>query len=60
MKMIKNLAIAGCSLLLLTQCASQDEVQNLQAQLRAVNKKVEDVKSKYRQPDAKKASQFCQ
>ena len=45
MKILKNIAMAGCSLLLLTQCASQDEVQNLQYQLRAVNQKLEDVKS---------------
>jgi len=45
MKMIRNIALAGCSLALLTQCATQDEVQNLQFQLRAMNQKLENVKS---------------
>jgi tol-pal system protein YbgF len=45
MKAIKNLAIAGCSVLLLTQCASQDEVRKLHYQIRTVNQKVEEVKS---------------
>lgn len=44
-KRFKHIAVASCSLLLLTQCATQDEVQNLQHQLRAVNQKLEDVKS---------------
>ncbi len=46
MKMIRNLAIAGCSLLLLTQCATQDEVRELNYQIRAVNQKVEEVRTK--------------
>jgi len=60
MKTIKNIALAGCSLLLLTQCASQDEVQNLQYQLRAVNQKLEDVKSTTVNQMQKKTSQFCE
>ncbi len=46
MKMIRNLAIAGCSVLLLTQCATQDEVRELSYQIRAVNQKVEEVRTK--------------
>ncbi len=46
MKMIRNLAIAGCSVLLLTQCATQDEVRELNYQIRAVNQKVEEVRTK--------------
>ncbi|PIE58570.1 MAG: hypothetical protein CSA33_02610 [Desulfobulbus propionicus] len=45
MKRIRHLALAGCSLVLLTQCATQDEVRDLHYQLRAVNQKLEDVKS---------------
>ncbi len=45
MKTIRNLAVAGCSILLLSQCATQDEVRELNYQLRAVNQKVEDVKT---------------
>lgn len=45
MKRIRNLVVAGCSVFLLCQCATQDAVQNLGYQLRAVNQKVEDIKS---------------
>ncbi len=45
MNKIRHLALAGCSLVLLTQCATQDEVRELNYQLRAVNQKLEDVKS---------------
>jgi tol-pal system protein YbgF len=45
MKRIRNLAIAGCSVLLLCQCATQDDVRDLSNQIRAVNKKVEDVQN---------------
>jgi len=45
MKTLRNLTVAGCSLLLLTQCATQDEVRELTNQLRAVNLKVDEVKS---------------
>lgn len=45
MKTIGNLVVASCSVLLLTQCASQDEIRDLQYQLRTVNQKVEDVKT---------------
>jgi len=45
MKRLRNLAVAGCSLFLLCQCASQDEIQDLQYQVRAVNQKVEEVRS---------------
>ncbi len=46
MKMIRNLAVAGCSILLLTHCATQDEVRELNYQIRAVNQKVEEVRTK--------------
>lgn len=45
MKKIRHIAVAGCSLLLLCQCASQDEIRELNYQIRAVNQKVDDVKS---------------
>ncbi|MCL2341219.1 MAG: hypothetical protein FWC49_05890, partial [Proteobacteria bacterium] len=45
MKTLKHIAAAGCSLFLLTQCATQDDVANLQRQLRSVNQKVEDVRT---------------
>ena len=45
MKTMRTIAVAGCSMLLLTQCASQDDVRDLQYQLRAVNQKVEDVRN---------------
>lgn len=45
MKRIRNLAVAGCTVLLLSQCASQDEVRDLNYQIRAVNQKVDEVRS---------------
>ncbi|PIE60361.1 MAG: hypothetical protein CSA31_02440 [Desulfobulbus propionicus] len=45
MKTLRNLTVAGCSVLLLTQCASQDQVRELNNQLRAVNMKVDEVKT---------------
>lgn len=45
MKGLRNLVVAGCSVLLLSQCASQDEVRKLNYQIRTVNQKVEEVKS---------------
>ena len=45
MKAIRNIVIAGCSVLLLSQCASQDEVRKLNYQIRTVNQKVEEVKT---------------
>lgn len=45
MKIISNFVVATCSVFLLTQCASQDEIRDLQYQLRTVNQKVEDVKT---------------
>ncbi len=45
MKAMRNLVIAGCSVLLLSQCASQDDVRKLNYQIRTVNQKVEEVKS---------------
>ena len=44
MKHGRNLAVAGCSLLLLCQCASQTEVRDLNYQVRAVNQKVEEIR----------------
>ena len=46
MKKLRNIVIAGCSVLLLCQCASKGEVRQMDRQIRAVNQKVEDVKSK--------------
>ncbi|MGI6657513.1 MAG: tetratricopeptide repeat protein [Desulfobulbus sp.] len=45
MNRVKHIVLSGCSLVLLTQCASQDEIQNLQYQLRAVNQKLENITS---------------
>ncbi len=39
------MAVAGCALLLLNQCATQDEVRDLNYQIRAVNQKVDEVRS---------------
>ena len=44
MKHVRNLAVAGCTVLLLCQCASKDEIRDLKYQVRAVNQKVEDVR----------------
>ncbi len=44
MKAVRNIFIAGCSLVLLSQCASQDDIRILSNQIRAVNQKVEDVR----------------
>ncbi len=41
----KITAAAGCSLLLLCQCASQDDVRRLNYQLRTVNQQVQSVES---------------
>ena len=45
MKGIRNVVVAGCSLFLLCQCATQDDLRKLNYQVRAVNQKVEEVKS---------------
>jgi len=45
MKGILNIAVAGCSLFLLCQCATQDDLRKLNYQVRAVNQKVEEVKT---------------
>ncbi len=45
MKALRKVVIAGCSVLLLSQCASQDEVRKLNYQIRTVNQKVEEVKA---------------
>ena len=45
MKVLRNILIAGCSTLLLCQCASQSDVQKLNRQLRSVNMKVDEVKT---------------
>ncbi|WP_417909686.1 tetratricopeptide repeat protein [Candidatus Electronema sp. PJ] len=45
MKGFSNMAAAGCALLLLCQCASQDEVRKLNYQLRSMNQKVKTVES---------------
>jgi tol-pal system protein YbgF len=45
MKGFSNMAAAACALLLLCQCASQDEVRKLNYQLRSMNQKVKTVES---------------
>ena len=45
MRRCSNIAAAGCALLLLCQCASQDEVRRLNYQLRSMNQKVQTVES---------------
>uniref|UniRef100_UPI004055DFF2 tetratricopeptide repeat protein n=1 Tax=Candidatus Electrothrix sp. TaxID=2170559 RepID=UPI004055DFF2 len=45
MKHIKTIAFAGCSVFLLCQCASVDDVRRLNYQLRTMNQKVKDVES---------------
>ncbi|HEB70802.1 MAG TPA: tol-pal system protein YbgF [Desulfobulbus sp.] len=45
MKGIRNIIVAGCSLFLLCQCATRDDVRKLNYQVRAVNQRVEEVKS---------------
>lgn len=45
MKVIRNIAIGSCTLFLLCQCASRDDVRQLNYQVRAVNQRVEDVKN---------------
>lgn len=45
MKVMRNVLLAGCSVFLLTQCASQDEIRKLNYQIRSVNQKVEEVKA---------------
>ncbi len=45
MKGVRNVLVAGCSLILLCQCASRDDVRKLNYQVRAVNQKVDDVKT---------------
>jgi tol-pal system protein YbgF len=45
MKRVINLAVAGCTVLLLSQCATKNEVREVSYQIRAVNQKVDDVRS---------------
>lgn len=45
MKQVINLAVAGCTVLLLCQCATKDEMRELNYQIRAVNQKVDDVRT---------------
>ncbi len=45
MKGVRNIVIGGCTLFLLCQCATRDDVRKLNYQVRAVNQRVEDVKS---------------
>ena len=44
MKLMKNIVLLGLALLLLSSCASQDEIRKLNYQIRSVNQKLEDVK----------------
>lgn len=41
---LRNVALAGCSLLLLCQCATREDVMDLSRQIRAVNQRLEDVR----------------
>ncbi len=45
MKWITNLAVASCTVLLLSQCASKNEVRDLGYQIRTVNQKIDEVRS---------------
>ena len=45
MKRVINLAVAGCTVLLLSQCATKDEMRELNYQIRSVNQKVDDVRT---------------
>ena len=45
MKRIQTIAFAGCSMLLLCQCASVDDVRRLNYQLRTMNQKVKEVEA---------------
>ncbi len=45
MKLMKNIFLAGCAILLLSQCATRDDVRQLNHQIRAVNLKVDNVKT---------------
>ncbi|WPD24544.1 MAG: tetratricopeptide repeat protein [Candidatus Electrothrix scaldis] len=45
MKKIQTIALAGCSVLLLCQCASVDDVRRLNYQLRTMNQKVKEVEA---------------
>ncbi len=46
MKGLRNILTAACSLLLLANCASHDEIRRLNHQLRTVNQKVKTVESR--------------
>ncbi|MCI5144260.1 MAG: outer membrane protein assembly factor BamD [Candidatus Electrothrix sp. AR3] len=62
MKGLKNIVVVGCSMLLLCQCASQDEIRKLNYQLRTVNQKVKKVESqtaqKMKEVESKTADQM--
>ena len=45
MKWVTNLAVAGCTALLLCQCATKNEVRDLGYQIRTVNQKIDDVRN---------------
>jgi len=45
MKLMKNIVLLGFAVLLLSSCASQDEIRKLNYQIRSVNQKLEDVKT---------------
>lgn len=44
MRRVLHLAVAACTVLLLCQCATRDEVRELNYQIRAVNQKLDDVR----------------
>lgn len=45
MKWVTNLAVAGCTVLLLCQCATKNEVRDIGYQIRTVNQKIDDVRN---------------
>lgn len=45
MKWVTKLAVAGCAVLLLNQCATKNEVRDLGYQIRTVNQKIDDVRN---------------
>lgn len=45
MKIIKTVFMSGCAILLLCQCATQDEVRQLNQQIRTVNQKVDNIRT---------------
>ncbi len=64
MKAIKTIFVSACTILLLCQCATQDDVRKLNQQIRAVNQKVDNLNTstvtQMRQRQASSVSQIDQ